>query len=343
MRVRIILKNKWCSNGMTIKNSWQKIVPAVTLVTLFHTQAVLAQSSQYLAGIKSMALNDIQSAIYNFDQAVTNDGTDFRSFLKRGQCLYELGDYKLAIADFNQVLSLKPRNEDALLWRANSYAKLGQADKALTDYRALLLLNPIKIALVSQKTVFTSGRLANSIDGDDSSSASTSTASATSSTSNVTASGASPSSSTSGSTTSSTSGTTSGTDTTTPDSSSAGTSGSASANTPPALHLRASLFAAGGNQIGDISSAISLDPKNPQLLYKRARAYIQLKKYENAVNDLSDALMNNPNNASYYLCRALVYHLIGTDVLATEDIKQAQFCDPGLPKVIDFENPPNKS
>lgn len=334
MRVRIILTNKWCSNGMTIKNSWQKILPAVTLVALFQTQAVLAQSSQYLAGIKSMALNDIQSAIYNFDQAVTNDGTDFRSFLKRGQCLYELGDYKLAIADFNQVLNLKPRNEDALLWRANSYAKLGQADKALTDYKALLLLNPIKIALVSQKTVFTSGRLTNSID-DDSTSASTSAASATSSAPNVTASGATPSSSTSG--------TTSGTDTTTPDSSSTGTPGSASANTPPALHLRASLFAAGANQIGDISSAISLDPKNPQLLYKRARAYIQLKKYENAVNDLSDALMNNPNNASYYLCRALVYHLIGTDVLATEDIKQAQFCDPGLPKVIDFENPPNKS
>ena len=86
-----------------------------------------------------------------------------------------------------------------------------------------------------------------------------------------------------------------------------------------------------------------MDPKNPTLLFKRARAYIQLKKYENAVNDLSDALMNNPNNASYYLCRALVYHLIGTDVLATEDIKQAQFCDPGLPKVIDFDNSPGKS
>lgn len=330
MRVRIILKNKWCSNGMTMKNSWQKIVPALTLVTLFHTQTVLAQSSQYLAGIKSMALNDIQSAIYNFDQAVTNDGTDFRSFLKRGQCLYELGDYKLAIADFNQVLSLKPRNEDALLWRANSYAKLGQADKALTDYKALLVLNPIKIALVSQKTVFTSGRLANSFDDDDATSGSTPTASATSSTPNATTSGATASSTTSGTGTASTD--------------NAGTSTQTNpSNTQPALHLRASLFAAGANQIGDISSAISLDPKNPQLLYKRARAYIQLKKYENAVNDLSDALMNNPNNASYYLCRALVYHLIGTDVLATEDIKQAQFCDPGLPKVIDFENPPNKS
>lgn len=283
-------------------------------------QASFAQSAQYLAGVNAMALNNIQSAIYNFDQAVTNDGTDFRSFLKRGQCLYELGDYKLAISDFNQVLTLKPRNEDAMLWRANCYAKLGQADKALNDYKALLVIDPIKLALVSQKVVFTSGRQPGPTDDD-----ATPTASAA------------PVASSASSSSSSTTGTTSSI------SASAASGVAATVGAPEPLHLRASLFASGADQISDINSAISMDPKNPTLLFKRARAYIQLKKYENAVNDLSDALMNNPNNASYYLCRALVYHLIGTNVLATEDIKQAQFCDPGLPKVIDFDNSPSKS
>jgi tetratricopeptide (TPR) repeat protein len=298
-----------------------RVLPVVLLGLCLNTEACLAQSSQFLAGIKAMSLNNIQSAIYNFDQAVTNDGTDFRSFLKRGQCLYELGDYKLAISDFNQVLTLKPRNEDAMLWRANSYAKLGQADKALNDYKALLLINPIKLALVSQKVVFTSGRQSGPIDDD-----ATPTPTPTS-TSTTTASSSSSSAS----------------DTTSSISTSAASSVAATAAAQEPLHLRAALFAAGGDKIGDINSAISLDPKNPALLFRRARAYIQLKKYENAVSDLSDALMNNPNNASYYLCRALVYHLIGTDVLATEDLKQAQFCDPGLPKVIDFENSPSKS
>ncbi|MBS1953612.1 MAG: tetratricopeptide repeat protein [Cyanobacteria bacterium SZAS-4] len=297
-----------------------RLMPLVVLGLCLNAQASFAQSSQYIAGVKAMALNNIQSAIYNFDQAVTNDGTDFRSFLKRGQCLYELGDYKLAIADFNQVLTLKPRNEDAMLWRANSYAKLGQADKALNDYKALLSIDPIKLALVSQKVVFTSGRQPGPVDED--------AAPAPSQSSTPAATSADSSSSSS---------------TTSSISSSAASAVAASAGTQEPLHLRAALFASGADKIGDINSAISMDPKNPTLLFKRARAYIQLKKYENAVNDLSDALMNNPNNASYYLCRALVYHLIGTDVLATEDIKQAQFCDPGLPKVIDFDNSPSKS
>lgn len=297
---------------MSERNKLVRVIPLVLVGLCLSAQTSFAQSSQYVAGVKAMALNNIQSAIYNFDQAVTNDGTDFRSFLKRGQCLYELGDYKLAIADFNQVLTLKPRNEDALLWRANSYAKLGQADKALNDYKALLVLDPIKLALVSQKVVFTSGRQPGPADDDDTATPQAASAPASSST--------------------------------TPSISSSAASGvSATAGVQEPLHLRASLFASGADKIGDISSAISMDPKNPTLLFKRARAYIQLKKYENAVNDLSDALMNNPNNASYYLCRALVYHLIGTDVLATEDIKQAQFCDPGLPKVIDFDNSPGKS
>ncbi|CAN5414027.1 hypothetical protein BH10CYA1_BH10CYA1_01790 [soil metagenome] len=299
---------------MSEKNKLVRVLPVVLLGLCLNTEACLAQSSQFLAGVKAMSLNNIQSAIYNFDQAVTNDGTDFRSFLKRGQCLYELGDYKLAISDFNQVLTLKPRNEDAMLWRANSYAKLGQADKALNDYKALLVLDPIKLALVSQKVIFTSGRQSGPTDED---ATPTSTASI-------------PESSSSSSTTSSIS-------------TSAASSIAATAGAQEPLHLRPALFASGADKIGDISSAISLDPKNPTLLFKRARAYIQLKKYENAVNDLSDALMNNPNNASYYLCRALVYHLIGTDVLAAEDIKQAQFCDPGLPKVIDFDNSASKS
>ncbi len=289
-------------------------MPLLLIGLCLNAQTSFAQSSQYVAGVKAMALNNIQAAIYNFDQAVTNDGTDFRSFLKRGQCLYELGDYKLAIADFNQVLTLKPRNEDAMLWRANSYAKLGQADKALNDYKALLVLDPIKLALVSQKVIFTSGRQPGPADDDDTPTPQPVAASAPASSS-----------------------------TTSSISSSAASGVAATAGAQEPLHLRASLFASGADKIGDISSAISMDPKNPTLLFKRARAYIQLKKYENAVNDLSDALMNNPNNASYYLCRALVYHLIGTDVLATEDIKQAQFCDPGLPKVIDFDNSPSKS
>lgn len=112
-----------------------------------------------------------------------------------------------------------------------------------------------------------------------------------------------------------------------------------------ALHLRFELFA--GNKdpneaLTQLNSAISIDPRDAQLFYKRAQAYIQLRKYDSALSDLGDAILNNPNNASYYLARAFVYHSQGNDILADEDISQAQFCDPGLPKTIDFQAPNSK-
>jgi tetratricopeptide (TPR) repeat protein len=302
---------------MSAINKSFRILPVVVLGIVLNAGICFAgQTEAYTNGLRDMQLNDLQKAIYSFDQAVTNDGTDWRSFLRRGQCLYQLGDYKLAIADFNQVITAKPRNTDALLWRANCYAKLGQADKATNDYKQLLSFDPIKLAVVSQRAVFTSGRQ-NLADTDDDFSTSLASQSTPSSLSSAAAASAA--------------------------SSTADTIKPASTE---ALHLRASLFASSSDpskEISQLSSAISLDPKNPKLLFQRARAYIQLRKNDNAVTDLSDALMNNPNNASYYLARALVYHLIGNDVLASEDIRQAQFCDPGLPKTIDFENSNKKS
>ncbi len=291
---------------MSAKNQLIRSLPILLFGSLLNANICFADSPLYAKGVAAMALNDLQAAIYDFDQAVTNDGTDWQSFLKRGQCLYQLGDYKLAIADFNQVISSKPKNVDAFLWRANSYAKLGQADKAANDYKQVLAIDPIKLAVISQRAMFSSNRQT-PVDPD-----------------------ANPSSTNASATISA----------------AAGAATTAPPVAQPPLHLRAALFAAGADptkQISELSSAISLDPKNPQLLFRRARAYIQIRKNENAVNDLSDALMNNPNNASFYLARAFVYHLLGNDVLADEDIRQAQFCDPGLPKTIDFENPTTKS
>jgi Tfp pilus assembly protein PilF len=56
------------------------------------------------------------------------------------------------------------------------------------------------------------------------------------------------------------------------------------------------------------------------------------------MNDLQNALEEDPNNSTYYLARAYVYHKQGNEVLAQEDVKRAQFCNPSLPKKIDLDS-----
>ena len=94
--------------------------------------------------------------------------------------------------------------------------------------------------------------------------------------------------------------------------------------------------------ITELNQAISIDPLNSVLLYKRGLAYMQLRKTDTALSNFDDAIMANPNNASFYLARAYLYHTLNNDILAKEDIVQAQFTDPGLPKNIDFANPEKK-
>lgn len=82
--------------------------------------------------------------------------------------------------------------------------------------------------------------------------------------------------------------------------------------------------------------AIRSNPKDPNLFYHRARAHIMMKNWYSALNDLSDALMNDPNKWDCYLARGFVYHMLKDEVLAREDLSQARFYNHELPARIEF-------
>lgn len=86
--------------------------------------------------------------------------------------------------------------------------------------------------------------------------------------------------------------------------------------------------------IHNLSDAIRDNPKDAELMYQRAKAFIQVDKLDRALSDLSDAIEFNPNRSDFYLARAWVYHLLGNPVMADLDIKQAQFVDPKFPAKI---------
>ncbi len=86
----------------------------------------------------------------------------------------------------------------------------------------------------------------------------------------------------------------------------------------------------------ELDLAIKLHPLDPDLLYERAKALIQLDRINRAVADLSDAIMNNPNDSQYYLARAWCYRQLGNSVLAADDLKQARFVNPNLPDQVNI-------
>jgi len=105
------------------------------------------------------------------------------------------------------------------------------------------------------------------------------------------------------------------------------------------LHCNKNLFPIDGEParvMHELSLAIKVHPLDPDLMFERAKAEMLLDKIDNALSDLSDAIMNNPNRSLYYLARAWCYKRSGNSVLANDDLKQAKFVDPGLPSKIDF-------
>ena len=107
----------------------------------------------------------------------------------------------------------------------------------------------------------------------------------------------------------------------------------------PTMQITKDFFATVGKPneiIKELDQAIRIHPSDPELMFERGKAYIQLDKFNLALNDLSDAIMNQPNKSAYYLARAWCYRKLGNSYLAADDVKQAHFVDPGLPPQVDF-------
>ena len=88
--------------------------------------------------------------------------------------------------------------------------------------------------------------------------------------------------------------------------------------------------------IKELDIAIRVHPSDPELMFERGKAYIQMEKLNNAVNDLSDAILGQPNKSAYYVARAWCYKKLGNSFLAADDIKQAHFVDPALPPQVEL-------
>ncbi|MBU6454866.1 MAG: hypothetical protein KGS72_24065, partial [Cyanobacteria bacterium REEB67] len=88
--------------------------------------------------------------------------------------------------------------------------------------------------------------------------------------------------------------------------------------------------------VQDYTDAIVADDNNAVLYYHRAKAYQQLGNDGAALTDINHAISFDPNQGNFYLMRAFMENKEGKAVLAHQDIQRAQFANPLLPKNIQF-------
>ncbi len=73
----------------------------------------------------------------------------------------------------------------------------------------------------------------------------------------------------------------------------------------------------------DFSSAINLQPKNPNLLFARSKCLYDLKDFNRAISDLNKALELQPQNGNIYKSRALCHEGLGNTEAAQKDYDMA--------------------
>ena len=101
------------------------------------------------------------------------------------------------------------------------------------------------------------------------------------------------------------------------------------------LYSQAQDLAKKNDQKGAIAKyiqAININPKNPDIYYKRGNFYYQQKKYQHAIADYTTAIKIKSNYKYAYYNRALSYYELGNYVEAITDLTQTLRLNPN-----DFE------
>ena len=73
----------------------------------------------------------------------------------------------------------------------------------------------------------------------------------------------------------------------------------------------------------EYDEAIRRSPGHALVYYNRGTAYLDLGRYQLAVNDYSEAIRVHSRDAEVYAARAFSYALLGKDTEAQQDVERA--------------------
>ena len=90
----------------------------------------------------NMIMNRNDSALADYNKAISLKSDNFTHYVNRGNLLHEKNDYSGAIADYNKAVSLAPNDEKALFNRSLIMIEIGDYNQALKDLDRILKNNP---------------------------------------------------------------------------------------------------------------------------------------------------------------------------------------------------------
>jgi tetratricopeptide (TPR) repeat protein len=106
------------------------------------TREQLGASGYFEQGMKAREVGDLESAIFNFTEAIRLRSRYANGYYFRGFSRADKGDYEGAIADFSETIQIDPNYTFAYLQRGLAYFKLGNRDAAIEDLTMGVKHNP---------------------------------------------------------------------------------------------------------------------------------------------------------------------------------------------------------
>ena len=95
-----------------------------------------------LGWLYQVPLNDIESALSYYNQAISLNPDDATAYNNRGSAYSDQEDYEKAITDHTQAISLNPDLAEAYNNRGNAYSDQEEYEQAVADYTQAISLNP---------------------------------------------------------------------------------------------------------------------------------------------------------------------------------------------------------
>ncbi len=86
--------------------------------------------------------NDFDTAIADYNQAISLDPNDAIAYNNRGLAYKQKREYDRALTDFDKAISLNSRYANAYINRGSTWHDKGDLDRAITDYSSGLQYNP---------------------------------------------------------------------------------------------------------------------------------------------------------------------------------------------------------
>jgi tetratricopeptide (TPR) repeat protein len=279
-------------------------------------------------GMNKMSRRDYDGAIVEFNRAIGYNQRFDKAFFKRGQCFYYLQNFQLAADDFTAAINCQPEISEYYLWRGATYCKMGDDPHSVKDYVQALRMDPALLKAANgapgkeetglNSPMFEHRHKAGTVSGH------------------------------------------------------APRNEQSIANYKEALRIVneniVTVFAPGTVFSGIIRpefpadaqapflrpkgldeiianpkatfescrKQLEINPRDPALHYRRALALQLMGKSQKALDDFSDSISPELNQAEVLLARACLYHFINDDASAQNDIARAHSVDPAVPALIQW-------